>query len=137
MHSILCNSVFYHGPLVSPPFLTVSVIYMMTMISVYSILTLFRHNDFKAISKCYDLDNYKSLTIIISHFINILHLNTRSLKKNFDHLKSLILTLNKSPDIIALTETWLQPHTFHLYDLEGYDSYHETITTREHGGVSM
>lgn len=72
-----------------------------------------------------------------NNYLNVIHINIRSLQKNFDGLKSFLSCLPKPPDIIALTETWLQEHTKHLYSMEGYDSFHLVRTNREHGGITI
>ena len=38
---------------------------------------------------------------------SVLHLNTMSLKPHFEKLEALILSLESPPDIICLSETWL------------------------------
>ena len=70
-------------------------------------------------------------------YLNILHVNIRSLQKNFDNLVCFIKCLPKPPDIIAVTETWLKESTQQLYQLDGYEAHHIYRTTREHGGVSF
>ena len=69
--------------------------------------------------------------------MNLLHVNIRSTRKNFDNLKALITSLPSQPDVIAVSETWLSNTTSFLYELEGYSSYHVVRTAREHGGVSI
>ena len=102
------------------------------------IRTTYGHTDTTSLSKYYNLDSYTQTT---HHaplpFTNIIHVNIRSIRKNFDHLKSLLHCLPKPPDVIAVTETWLQQHTKHMYEIEGYISFHLTRTIREQGGVSI
>lgn len=43
--------------------------------------------------------------------VNIIHINIRSLRKNFDLLQSFLKCLPKPLDTVAITETWLQEHT--------------------------
>src|SRR6188768_1208672 len=51
---------------------------------------------------------------------NLLHVNCRSLQKNYDSLCSLVEYI-KSPFIaIAVTETWLNPHNENFYSLQGF-----------------
>ena len=81
------------------------------------------HVDNHALFKYYDLDHYA--TISKSHntpIINLLHVNVRSTRKNFDNLKILINSFSSEPDIIAVTETWLSDNALFLYELEGYRS---------------
>lgn len=82
------------------------------------------HRDANSLSKYYNFEDYISATKSLStNYLNILHINIRSLHKNFDVLKSFLKCLPKPPDVIAITETWLQEHTKHLDSLEGYDTY--------------
>ena len=39
--------------------------------------------------------------------VNIMHINCRSIKKNFNGIVNLVSTLSRSLTAIALTETWL------------------------------
>lgn len=96
------------------------------------------HQDINSLSKYFSFDEYSAaIDSLDNNYLNIIHINIRSLHKNFDSLKSFLICLPKTPDIIALTETWLQEHTKHLYSIEGYDSYHLVRTNREHGGISI
>ena len=96
------------------------------------------HRDPNSLSGYYNFEDYVStITTLKNSYLNIIHINIRSIHKNFDVLKSVLNGLPKPPDVIAVTETWLQEHTKHLYSLEGYNSYHLVRTEREHGGVSI
>lgn len=75
--------------------------------------------------------------IIESKNINILHFNIRSSHKNFDAIKVFLNNLPKAPDIIALTETWLQKSTKHLYFLYGCESHSLVRANREHGAITI
>jgi hypothetical protein len=44
---------------------------------------------------------------------SILSLNSRSLAKNFHEINLLLQNFSRSPDIIAITETWLKPDSCH------------------------
>ena len=96
------------------------------------------HQDINSLSKYFNFDEYSSATASLDNtYLNLMHINIRSLQKNYDNLKSFLSCLPKTPDIIALTETWLQDHTKHLYSMEGYDSIHLVRTNREHGGITI
>ena len=52
----------------------------------------------------------------------IMHINVRSIQKNFDQLSMILTELQKLPDIIALSETKLSPNQIPTnIDLEGYE----------------
>lgn len=96
------------------------------------------NHDINAQSKYYNIDEYTSaVNTNTNYYTNIIHLNIRSLSKNFDLLRSMLNCLPKHPDVIALTETWLNNTNKHLYQLDGYSSFHLVRTTREHGGISI
>lgn len=94
--------------------------------------------DLITLSKYFNFEEYISATDVLDgNYFNVIHINIRSLRKNFDFLQSFLKCLPKPPAIIAITETWLQEHTNQLYPLEGYDSFHLVRTEREHGGISV
>lgn len=96
------------------------------------------HQDINCLSKYYNFEEYTSaLNPLANNYISVIHINIRSLQKNFDILKSFLNCLPKPPEVIAVTETWLQQNTKHLYFLEGYESFHLTRTVREHGGITV
>ena len=50
----------------------------------------------------------------------VLHVNIRSLPKNFDSLTLLINNLSIKPHIILISETWLDPSLSRSYNLDNY-----------------
>ena len=102
------------------------------------IRTVNGHTDLISLSKYYSIEEYnKYIKTVSQSYFNILHLNIRSLQKNFDNLTSLLECLANPTHIIALSETWLKDSTQHLYNLKGYEAYHTCRTNREHGGISI
>ena len=94
--------------------------------------------DISSLSRYYNIEEYSLVTEPIGkNYINILHVNIRSFKKNFDTLKSFLSCLPKLPDVLAVTETWLKESTKHLYPLDGYASHHLVRTNRNQGGISI
>ena len=51
----------------------------------------------------------------------IIHVNIRSLPKNFDSLQCLVQNLKNKPHIILVTETWLENDSLGAYALENYN----------------
>jgi hypothetical protein len=68
---------------------------------------------------------------------SVMHLNIRSLSKNFKDFKSVLSLINHKFSVIALTETWVKPHNSELFHLDGY--HHELIlrTDKTGGGISI
>lgn len=54
--------------------------------------------------------------------LRILCLNIRSIKKKLNCLEEIIVVTK--PDVIVLTETWLQKYDEKFYNLKGYTSFH-------------
>ena len=52
---------------------------------------------------------------------NILHINCRSLNKNFNEVKNFISTVSNRLNVIALSETWLNESTASLFNIHGYN----------------
>ena len=106
-------------------------------IALEIINSLHGHTDLNNISNYYDLDGYNKLATHDTNKINILHINSRSLPKNIDNIIAFLATLSTTPDILAVTETWLTNINKQLHQLPGYHSYHLVRTNRAHGGVTI
>ena len=60
------------------------------------IKTIYGHTDGQSLSKYYDIDNYNLATKLLKFpYTSILHVNIRSINKNFDQLKTLLQCLPK------------------------------------------
>lgn len=66
----------------------------------------------------------------------VLHLNIRSISKNFDQLRALLVVIKVTCDIIVLTECWLQSCP-NLPLLEGYTSYSTSNPRNQNAGVTI
>ena len=69
--------------------------------------------------------------------MSFIHFNARSLKTNFHKIKDYILELNINFDIIAITETWIEPNLISDFNINNYDAFHITRGTRRGGGVAI
>jgi len=69
--------------------------------------------------------------------LTITQLNIRSLKKNFEHLKSYLNTFNTSPQVIMLSETWLKEEEEKFYELPGYTFISLPRQNKIGGGVAI
>jgi len=88
----------------------------------------------------YSEDQFNSMCLKSGHNTNAfsaLHLNIRSLPRNFDNFTHYLSTLNHDFSIIGLSETWLTQSTFQLYDFPNYTSVHRCRSNRVGGGVSL
>ena len=107
-------------------------------VTMETINQLHGHLHFDTLSRYYDLTTYNNLLVSQeSSQLSIIHMNSRSLPKNSDNIKSFLKCLHCMPDIITFTETWLTSTNTHLHEFSRYHSYHLTRTTRAHGEVSI
>ena len=78
-----------------------------------------------------------------ANFISVIHANIRSLAKNFYQLEELLHEMQVQPDIIVVTETWLEPSRTKRVTLPGYNFFHTDALTASPnetglaGGVGM
>ena len=106
-------------------------------IGMLTINELYDHADFDEISKYYDIGSYNKLfPSANSDVFSIIHLNIRNYSTNVTELEALLSTLKQPPDVIALSETWLNATTRLDAHLDGYTSYH-VVRNAPHGGVSI
>ena len=77
-------------------------------------------------------------SIACSSTLSVLSLNARSLKKHLEDLEALVSSLESSPDLLCLTETWLSendnPQFFHV---NGYKSVLSKNSDSKGGGVMV
>ena len=70
-------------------------------------------------------------------YFSILHLNIRSIKKNFKSFKTYFSALDFTFSIICFSETWCDDLDNFIYDLPSYTSSHQKRSDRKIGGVSV
>ena len=68
---------------------------------------------------------------------SILHLNIRSIKKNFDNFKFFFSTLGFPFNVICFSETWLDEVGNSLFELRNYISKHQVRDDCKGGRISM
>ena len=75
----------------------------------------------------------------INKQISFIHFNARNIKVNFDKIENLINDINIKFDIIAISETWLEPGDSQdaLLRLDGYTMSHMERENRKGGGVAI
>lgn len=66
----------------------------------------------------------------------ILHVNVRSIDKNFELLNILIEKMNSKPNIIVCSETW-KINSLSLYKIEGYNAFYNQSYLNKADGVLM
>merc|ERR1711872_755215 len=90
------------------------------------------------------MSNYHSLQQYSTKFqqidntiLSVFHINILCLNTNIIHLEALLSSLPHTPDILALSETWLNNDDKSNYKLDGYQSVHVVRENRIRGGVSL
>ena len=70
---------------------------------------------------------------------SMLHLNIRSLQKNFDNLFNLLITLKFEFKVICITEIWCSDNSMNhnLFKLPQYISIHQVRRTGKGGGIPV
>ena len=81
-------------------------------------------------------DFHDSLEKPITSYFSILHLNIRSIKKNFESFKTFLSSLDFTFSILCFSETWCDDLDNFTYDLPNYTSNHQKRSDCKGGGVS-
>jgi len=82
--------------------------------------------------KLHDFFNFEDHTAL-----NILHVNCRSLKKNFNSLTNLLNMVKYPISAIAVTETWLSDPLRDVYSIPGYNFISHPRIGKSGGGVGI
>ncbi|XP_065681549.1 uncharacterized protein LOC136095198 [Hydra vulgaris] len=86
----------------------------------------------------YNVDDVKDVFNSASSNFSLLHLNIRSINKNFENLKLMLNNIKNKFSIICLTETWCHRDTINSnFQLSGYKSIHQPRENGIGGGVSI
>ena len=67
---------------------------------------------------------------------SLLHLNIRSLYRNYDNLINCLASIKNMFSVIRISETWLA-HSDHAVDIDGYTFARNHRPNRPGGGVGM
>ena len=70
-------------------------------------------------------------------YISFLHVNCRSLNKNFSELLALLKLIDIPVTAIAVTETWLKHSSHDCYNIHGYNCIFNSRLTKNGGGVGI
>lgn len=93
--------------------------------------------------KYYSIDDFNKVVIdnkAKNNSLSILHLNIQELNPHFDSFLANLQLIKHSFPIIALTETWLDKHSYDLFNIDGYNAVHvgrENAGPRGGGGISF
>ena len=70
-----------------------------------------------------------------NNILNLIHINIRSLRANFNEFKSLLFCYIKNVQIIILSEIWVSEHEVNLYSIDGYNMFNCCRNFNRSGGV--
>ena len=99
---------------------------------------IYNHLNIEEMSKYYDLDQYNaSIPLEIDKIISIMHFNIRSLSKNENELLVTLHSLKKQPDVLVISESFLDSNSMSSFHLENYKDFHVTRGDIKRGGVSI
>lgn len=69
---------------------------------------------------------------------DLLHLNARSLNKNYDELVNLLTCLKHNFSVTGISETWLKPTSdINQFQIPGYSFFHVCRSDKSGGGVAL
>ena len=97
---------------------------------------------FRPQNKYYTANEFNSFfhprSSTISHNFSLMHINIRSLQKNFDTLEEFLRVTNQFPfSVIAVTETWLHESSPPIFDIDNYQFHHVDRKNGKGGGVAF
>ena len=99
---------------------------------------MYDHLDFNQISNYYDLNQYnKTFLNLGDKLLSVMHFNIRSLGKNGNEMISLIESFNHQPDILAISESFLDSNSIDHSFLNNYQGFHSVRSASKRGGVSI
>ena len=68
--------------------------------------------------------------------LSLIHINIRSLSKNYETFKIALETIDLKFDLICVSETWMHEHVLDIY-FPNYVPYHKMRSDRRGGGVAI
>ena len=74
---------------------------------------------------------------IVISFFSILHINARSLSRNFDNINDFLSTISHTFSIITISETWIYGKPSIPFHLNGYNFEHSDRPSGRGGGVAL
>ena len=95
-------------------------------------------DSFTDLCSYFTVQEYNDLNSDVYNFC-LFNYNVRSFAKNGDGFKSLLGTFKNTPEVITLTETWVNESTISLCSIDSYDSHHtfRPGSNARGGGVSI
>ena len=98
---------------------------------------IFSNQNIDEISNYIDINSYNtSFPDNNGSSLNVIHFNIRNLLRNKDELEAVLSMMKRTPDVICLSETWLDNSEDLMVKIEGFVTYN-VIRESPRGGVSI
>ena len=88
-------------------------------------------------SKYFTPADFNTVSSKYNKSFSVIHMNCRSLPKHHADIVSLLDSLECSFNVIALTETWLDPNDVKHYSFNGYNFVSKERTSKKGGGIAL
>ena len=73
----------------------------------------------------------------LTQYMSLMHVNIRSVQKNFSNFENYLAILNYNFDVVGLSETWLNENTLVHFKPDGYRAESICRSQKSGGGVSI
>ena len=98
----------------------------------------FELNNATSDSNYYTSQDFTSRFKNTSKTFSLLHVNSRSLNKNFESLQTFLHTLDHFPfSVIGVTETWLHTLSPELFNMPNYEMIRHDRVGKRGGGIAF
>ena len=95
----------------------------------------FNLNNVTSDSKYYTVQEFNTRFKNQSNMFSLLHVNSRSLNKNFESFETFLYTLDNFPfSVLGISETWLHSNSPNLFDLQNYKMIRKDREEKRGGG---
>ena len=84
----------------------------------------------------YTAEQYNK-TIKADQKLSMIHFNSRSLYANFQNIQEYLRQFSQPFNIIAISETWINPERGVDFEIEGYELYYRNRENKTGGGVAV
>ena len=94
-------------------------------------------NDNDELPEYCELVDFPQLDLPQTESLLVLHTNIRSLGKNVSKLEEQLFDMHYKPDLVAVTETWIEPSRLPKVQLTGYTFMHVDSANADSNGTGL
>ena len=96
------------------------------------------NTQFNNSNTCSESNNKNDIKLDRDSSFSLLHMNARSLNKNFESMELLLHSLDYFPfSVIGISETWLHNNSPSIFNLQNYTMYRSDRQHNHGGGVAL